>query len=70
MSGGKRSAPESSKKRNASPKKVLAAQAQRAPSQSAPARNDLEAYWVPFTPNRQFKAAPRLIAKAKACITR
>ncbi|HEY4134962.1 MAG TPA: aspartate aminotransferase family protein [Alphaproteobacteria bacterium] len=43
----------------------MAAQAQRQPSQSAPVRNDLEAYWVPFTPNRQFKAAPRLIARAK-----
>src|SRR6202140_3370739 len=27
--------------------------------------NDLEAYWLPFTPNRAFKAAPRLIARAK-----
>src|SRR5262249_51952140 len=27
--------------------------------------NDLEAYWVPFTPHRAFKAAPRLIARAK-----
>jgi beta-alanine--pyruvate transaminase len=27
--------------------------------------NDLESYWVPFTPNRAFKAAPRLIARAK-----
>jgi beta-alanine--pyruvate transaminase len=27
--------------------------------------NDLEAYWMPFTPNRQFKKAPRLIARAK-----
>jgi beta-alanine--pyruvate transaminase len=27
--------------------------------------NDLEAYWIPFTPNRAFKAAPRLIARAK-----
>src|SRR5207253_914077 len=26
---------------------------------------DLEAYWIPFTPNRAFKAAPRLIARAK-----
>lgn len=26
--------------------------------------NDLEAYWMPFTANRQFKAAPRLLAKA------
>jgi beta-alanine--pyruvate transaminase len=27
--------------------------------------NDLEAYWLPFTPNRAFKASPRLIASAK-----
>jgi beta-alanine--pyruvate transaminase len=27
--------------------------------------NDLEAYWMGFTPNRAFKASPRLIARAK-----
>jgi beta-alanine--pyruvate transaminase len=27
--------------------------------------NDLAAYWLPFTPNRAFKAAPRLLARAK-----
>src|SRR5271155_1352019 len=27
--------------------------------------NDLEAFWMPFTANRQFKAAPRLLASAK-----
>src|SRR5438128_6625773 len=27
--------------------------------------NDLEAFWLPFTANRAFKAAPRLIARAK-----
>jgi len=27
--------------------------------------NDLAAFWVPFTPNRAFKKAPRLIARAK-----
>ena len=27
--------------------------------------NDLEAFWVPFTPNRAFKKAPRLISRAK-----
>ena len=27
--------------------------------------NDLESFWVPFTPNRAFKRAPRLIARAK-----
>jgi beta-alanine--pyruvate transaminase len=32
-----------------------------------PARqtNDLDAFWLPFTPNRAFKRAPRLIARAK-----
>jgi beta-alanine--pyruvate transaminase len=28
-------------------------------------RNDLEAYWMPFTANRQFKSAPRLMVSAK-----
>jgi beta-alanine--pyruvate transaminase len=28
-------------------------------------RSDLEALWLPFTPNRQFKANPRLLAQAK-----
>ena len=27
-------------------------------------RPDLEAWWMPFTPNRQFKANPRLLARA------
>jgi beta-alanine--pyruvate transaminase len=27
-------------------------------------RSDLEALWMPFTPNRQFKAKPRLLARA------
>ncbi|WP_439817656.1 aspartate aminotransferase family protein [Zavarzinia sp. CC-PAN008] len=27
--------------------------------------NDLEAFWMPFTANRQFKKAPRLLARAK-----
>ncbi len=30
-----------------------------------PRPNDLEAYWMPFTPNRAFKKAPRLITRAK-----
>jgi beta-alanine--pyruvate transaminase len=34
------------------------------PSQS-PIPNDLAAFWMPFTPNRAFKAAPRLLARAK-----
>jgi beta-alanine--pyruvate transaminase len=32
-------------------------------SRTAP--NDLAAWWLPFTPNRAFKAHPRLIARAK-----
>ena len=33
---------------------------------SAAARpNDLEAFWMPFTPNRAFKKAPRLLLRAK-----
>lgn len=31
----------------------------------APAPNDLEAFWMPFTANRHFKAHPRLIARAE-----
>ena len=30
-----------------------------------PLPNDLASYWVPFTPNRAFKRAPRLFARAK-----
>jgi len=33
--------------------------------QTAAIPNDLAAYWLPFTPNRAFKAAPRLIVGAK-----
>ena len=32
---------------------------------TATAPNDLETFWLPFTPNRAFKKAPRLIARAK-----
>jgi beta-alanine--pyruvate transaminase len=36
------------------------------PSRAAVAvPNDLQSYWLPFTPNRAFKALPRLIARAK-----
>src|SRR5215471_389872 len=27
-------------------------------------RTDLDAYWMPFTANRQFKKAPRMLVKA------
>jgi beta-alanine--pyruvate transaminase len=32
---------------------------------SAPSRADLEALWMPFTANRQFKASPRLLERAE-----
>jgi beta-alanine--pyruvate transaminase len=32
---------------------------------AAPIPNDLDAFWMPFTPNRAFKRAPRLFARAK-----
>jgi len=32
---------------------------------AAPIPNDLESFWMPFTPNRAFKHAPRLITRAK-----
>src|SRR5450432_2052473 len=36
------------------------------PRLAADARpNDLDAFWMPFTPNRAFKKAPRLITRAK-----
>jgi beta-alanine--pyruvate transaminase len=31
----------------------------------APITNNLEAYWMPFTANRQFKKSPRLLVRAK-----
>src|SRR6185295_4140911 len=41
-----------------------AAATTRAPSGSALSTN-LDAYWMPFTASRQFKSAPRLLARAK-----
>ena len=32
---------------------------------AATAPNDLESYWLPFTPNRSFKRAPRMVVRAK-----
>ncbi len=32
---------------------------------SAPNPNNLEAFWMPFTSNRAFKTAPRLVSGAK-----
>lgn len=32
---------------------------------AAPTRADLEAFWMPFTANRQFKLKPRLLARAQ-----
>ena len=34
-------------------------------NKTTPVPNDLESYWMPFTANRQFKADPRLLARAK-----
>jgi beta-alanine--pyruvate transaminase len=34
------------------------------PSPRTMQRSDLEAYWMPFTANRQFKSKPRILAKA------
>jgi beta-alanine--pyruvate transaminase len=33
--------------------------------QSTPSKNSLEHYWMPFTANRQFKAAPRIVIAAE-----
>ncbi len=30
--------------------------------------NDLDAYWMPFTPNRRFKAEPRIVSRAKGMV--
>jgi beta-alanine--pyruvate transaminase len=35
------------------------------PAAAATVPNDLDSYWLPFTPNRAFKRAPRLFARAK-----
>src|SRR5665213_1113483 len=35
------------------------------PSEFEPTPNNLEAFWMGFTPNRAFKTKPRMIAKAK-----
>ncbi len=32
---------------------------------SQPATNDLDAFWMPFTPNRRFKANPRMLSHAQ-----
>ena len=32
---------------------------------SQPATNDLDAFWMPFTPNRRFKANPRMLSHAE-----
>src|SRR5579875_382791 len=35
---------------------------------TTPRPNDLEAFWMPFTANRAFKAAPRLLARAQGML--
>src|ERR1700741_5202855 len=57
--------------RDAIERGITASSKGESPMPSAPAQratavpNALEAYWLPFTSNRAFKAAPRLIARAK-----
>jgi beta-alanine--pyruvate transaminase len=34
-------------------------------NQATPVPNSLEAYWMPFTPNRRFKANPRMVDRAE-----
>ena len=34
------------------------------------APNDLSAFWMPFTSNRQFKQAPRMLASGKDMLYR
>ena len=31
-------------------------------------QHSLDAYWMPFTANRQFKAAPRLVSAARGMV--
>lgn len=33
-----------------------------------PSANDLDAFWMPFTPNRRFKAHPRMLSSARGMI--
>jgi len=40
-------------------------QSSAAQQNSKPAANNLEAFWMPFSANRQFKAAPRMFVAAK-----
>ena len=35
---------------------------------STTSRPDLEAFWMPFTANRQFKSHPRLLARAEGML--
>ena len=37
----------------------------RRKDETTPMPNDLESLWLPFTPNRQFKQHPRVVARAK-----
>ena len=44
---------------------TVAAVAKPALAPRADVPNDLDAFWLPFTPNRAFKKRPRLISRAK-----
>ena len=48
--------------RDAEPQAIMT---QTPESAAAHQPNDLESFWMPFTPNRAFKRAPRLVVRAK-----
>src|SRR5579872_6139590 len=48
--------------RDAEPQAIMT---QTTESAAAHQPNDLESFWMPFTPNRAFKRAPRLVVRAK-----
>jgi beta-alanine--pyruvate transaminase len=49
----------------AMPRMTVESQMSTTQTATAVVPNDLESFWLPFTPNRAFKHAPRLIARAK-----
>ena len=46
-----------------------ATQAPLAATGAAAPKPKMDAFWMPFTANRQFKKAPRLLSKAKGMIS-
>ena len=50
---------------SANPNHLQTAGGEPAMTYAHPIPNDLESFWLPFTPNRQFKKEPRLLVSAK-----